>query len=179
LLEFFNAFGVDALKLAFQVVNFLLVLWLLNKFLFSRVLERLDERRTKIEKGLEDAEAAARDRELARAEREAAVAEARREAQAMVARATKMADDTRDEILAAARADAEKATARAREEINAEKEKALAELRTHVAELALDAAGKLVRSEMTAATHRRLVEEFLTEVEPKGRTAGTSGGGKS
>ena len=41
----------------------------------------LDERGAKISKGLEDAEAAARDRELARAEREAAVDEARKEAQ--------------------------------------------------------------------------------------------------
>ena len=78
--EFFDAFGVDLPKLAFQVINFLLLLYLLNRFLFKRVLALLDERSAKISKGLEDAEAAARDRELARAEREAAVAEARKEA---------------------------------------------------------------------------------------------------
>ncbi|HET6381306.1 MAG TPA: F0F1 ATP synthase subunit B [candidate division Zixibacteria bacterium] len=177
MLEFFNAFGVDVWKLAFQIVNFLLLLWLLNRFLFRRVLQQLDERNARIQKGLEDAEAAARDRELARAEREAALADARREAQEMIARAAKMAEDTRNEILAEARAEAEKVTARAREEINAEKEKALAELRTHVADLALEAAGKLVRSEMTAATHRRLVEEFLAEAQPaNGPTGATNAG---
>ena len=71
--------------------------------------------------------------------------------------------DTRDEILAQARTDAEAATERAREEITAEKEKAMAELRAQVADLALDAAGKLVRSDMNATTQRRLVEEFLAE----------------
>ena len=165
--QFFEAFGVDALKLAFQVVNFLLLLWLLNRFLFKALLARLDERKEKIQKGLEDAESAARDRELARAEREAAVSEARREAQAMIARANKIADDSRTEILAQARAEAEKVSARAREEINAEKEKAMAELRSTVADLALDAAGKLVRAEMGAATQRRLVDDFLAEVKPK------------
>jgi F0F1-type ATP synthase membrane subunit b/b' len=35
-----------------------------------------------------------------------------------------------------------------------------------VADLALEAAGKLVRSEMSGPTQRRLVEEFLTEVAP-------------
>jgi hypothetical protein len=38
--------------------------------------------------------------------------------------------------------------------------------RTHVAELALEAAGRLVRSEMDGPTQRRLVEDFLSEVTP-------------
>lgn len=165
-MAFFGAFGVDLFKLAFQIINFLLILYLLNRFLFRRVLAMLDERQARIAKGLHDAEAAARDRELARAEREAAVDEARKEAQAMIVRATKIAEDSRLEIVAAARAEAEKVTARARDEIVAEKEKALSELRAQVADLALDAAGKLVRAQMSSATQRRLVKEFLAEVSP-------------
>jgi F-type H+-transporting ATPase subunit b len=163
-MAFFGAFGVDLFKLAFQIINFLLVLYLLNRFVFKRVLALIDERQARIAKGLEQAEAAARDRELARAEREAALDEARSEAQAMISRATKIAEDSRVEIVAAARAEAEKVTARARDEITAEKEKALGELRTHVADLALEAAGKLVRAQMSGPTQRRLVEEFLAEV---------------
>lgn len=165
-MEFFNAFGVDLPKLAFQIVNFLLLLYLLNRFLFKRVFALLDERQQRISKGLEDAESAARDRELARAEREAALDEARQEAAAMIARATKIAEDSRVEIVAAAKAQAETITARAKEEIVAEKEKALAELRAHVADLALEAAGKLVHAEMSGPTQRRLVEDFLAEVAP-------------
>ena len=168
----FEAFGVDLAKLAFQIVNFLLLLYLLNRFLLKRVLAFLDERQARIAKGLEDAESAARDRELARAEREAALDEARKEAAAMIARATKMAEESRAETVAAAKAEAEKVTARARAEIVAEKEKAIAELRTQVADLALDAAARLVRSEMNASTQRRLVEEFLAEVpgtKPSGK----------
>jgi F-type H+-transporting ATPase subunit b len=164
--EFFNAFGVDVFKLAFQVVNFLLLLYLLRRFAYKPVLAMLDERRSRIAKGLEDAEAAERDRHLARAEREAAVAEARKEAQAMVARANKIAEDTRSEILSDARAEAEKVMQRAREEITAEKDKAMAELRGQVADLALSAAGKLVRSEMDGEKQRRLVNDFLAEVKP-------------
>jgi F-type H+-transporting ATPase subunit b len=163
--EFFEAFAVDLPKLAFQVINFLLLLYLLNRFLFKPVLARLDERSATISKGLEDAEAAARDREVARAEREAAVADARKEAADLLANANKIATDTRDEILREARADAERVTQRAREEITAEKEKAMAELRAQVADLALEAAGKLVRSDMNATTQRRLVEEFLAETK--------------
>jgi F-type H+-transporting ATPase subunit b len=162
----FEAFGVDLPKLLFQVINFLLLLYLLNRFLFKRVFALLDERQAKISKGLEDAEIAARDRELARAEREAALDEARKEAASMIARATKIADDSRAEIVAAAKAEAEAATARARDEIVAEKDRAMAEIRGQVADLALDAAAKLVRSDMNATTQRRLVEEFLAEAQP-------------
>src|ERR671910_639673 len=147
--EFFDAFSVDVPKLAFQVINFLLLLYLANRFLFKRVLSLLDERNARISKGLEDAETAARDRELARAEREAAVAEARKEANEMLARANKIAEDTRNEILGEARSEAEKVTQRAREEITAEKDKAMSELRAQVADLALEAAAKLGRSDGT------------------------------
>lgn len=162
-MAFFEAFGVDIWKLGFQIINFLLLLYLLNRFLFKRVLRLLDDRQSRISQGLEDAETAARDRELARAEREAALAEARREAEAMVQRAAKTAEATSAEILAEAKASAEQITARAREEISAEKDRALAEIRGEVADLALEAAGKLIGSEMDGPTQRRLVKQFLSE----------------
>ena len=148
--QFFDAFGVDVPKLIFQVINFLLLLYLLNRFLFKSVLRLLDERRQRISKGLEDAEAAARDRELAHAEREAALDEARKEAQAMIARATKIADDSKAEILAEAKAQAEKATSRRATRSPPRRTGRMAELRAHVAELALEAAGRLVRRRWTA-----------------------------
>ena len=161
--DLIEAFDINLVGLAFQVLNFLLLLYILNRLLFKPLLARMDERSSKISRGLEDAEVAARDRELARAEREAAVAEARKEAAAVIANANKIATDTRDDILGKARADAEKVTERARAEITAEKDKAMAELRAQVADLALEAAGRLVRSDMNTTTQRRLVEEFLAE----------------
>lgn len=162
-MAFFEAFGVDIWKLGFQIINFLLLLYLLNRFLFKRVLRLLDDRQSRISQGLEDAETAARDRELARAEREAALTEARREAEAMVQRAAKTAEATSAEILAEAKASAEQITAQAQEEISAEKDRALAEIRGEVADLALEAAGKLIGAEMDAPTQRRLVKQFLSE----------------
>ena len=166
-MSFFDAFGVDLPKLIFQIVNFLLLLYLANRFAFKPVLRILDERSARIAKGLEDAEAAARDRELAQAEREAAITEARKEAQALLARAARIAEDTRAETVAEAKAEAEKLIARAREEITAERDKAMSELKGQVADLALDAASKLVRAEMNGETQRRLVDQFLADVQPE------------
>jgi F-type H+-transporting ATPase subunit b len=166
-----EAFDINLVGLGLQVVNFLLLLYVLNRFLFKPLMARMDERNAKIEKGLEDAQVAARDRELARAEREAAVAEARKEAAEMVARANKIAEDTRNEILTDARSEAEKVTQRAREEIVAEKDRAMAEIRSQVADLALEAAGKLVGAQMDGPTQRRLVDDFLAEARPDRKAA--------
>jgi F-type H+-transporting ATPase subunit b len=172
-MEFFNAFGVDLFKLAAQVLNFLLLLYLLNRFVFKPLLlPVLEERRKRIEQGLKDAEQAKRDRELAKAEREAALDEARKEAQAMIARATKIAEDSRAETVAQARAEAERVTQRAREEIEAEKDRAVNEIRAQVADLAILAASRLLREEIDGPRQRRLVDDFLKEAEPS-REAGS------
>ena len=172
--RFFTEFGVNLPALIFQIVNFLLLLYLLNRLLFKPLLKTLDERQARISQGLKDAEQAARDRELARAEREAALDEARREAQSMVARATKIAEDSRNEIVAAARSEAERVTARARDEIIAEKERAMAEIREQVADLAILAAGRLLHEEIDGTRQRRLVNDFLADVAPSARPGSVS-----
>ncbi len=107
-MQFFTAFGVDWFKLIAQILNFLIIVYLINRFGFRPMLRLMDERANRIRQGLEAAESAERDRALAQSEREAAVAEARKEAQAMIARATKIAEDSRQEILAEAKVEADK-----------------------------------------------------------------------
>lgn len=165
MVEFFNAFGVDVFKLAFQVANFLILLWLLNRFLFKPVMGMIDTRRERIEQGLKDAEQARHDREQADVERQAALTDARREANEIVNRAQKAAQEVRDADIRATREELERLRERAASDIEAEKQRALADLRAEVADLALEAAGKVVRETMTGERQRRLVEEFLVEAD--------------
>ncbi len=153
-----NFFWILVASLNFIV--FAVVLYLL----FGRqVSQMLADRRDRIEQGLRDAEQARRDRESAEQERLEALAEARREANEILARAQKVAQETRDADIAATREELERMRSRASDEIEAEKGRALAELRGEVADLALAAAGKVVRESMTGERQRRLVEEFLAE----------------
>ena len=61
---------------------------------------------------------------------------------------------------------------RASAEIEAEKVRAIAALRADVANLALEAAGRVVRETMSSDRQRRLVEEFLAESSVGGSAAG-------
>jgi F-type H+-transporting ATPase subunit b len=121
----------------------------------------LAERRERIEQGLKDAEQARRDRENAEAERVASLQEARREANDILARAQKVAQETRDADIAATKAELERMRERAAAEIEAEKERALTDVRAEVADLALRAAGRVVGETMTRDPERRQVDEFL------------------
>jgi F-type H+-transporting ATPase subunit b len=143
--------------------NFLLLLALLWAFGFGPISRTLASRRDRIERGLADAEQARRDRESAERERLSTLADARREASEILARAQKVATETREADIATTKSELERLRQRATADIEAERTRAIADLRAEVAELALAAATKVVRESMTDARQRRLVDEFLTE----------------
>jgi F-type H+-transporting ATPase subunit b len=144
-------------------LNFIVFAIVLYQLFGKSVSRTLRERRERIETGLRDAEQARRDRESAEQERVAALNEARREANEIINRAQRVAQETRDADIAATRGELDRMRERATSEIDAEKQRAIADLRAEVADLALAAAGKVVGETMTGARQRRLVEEFLQE----------------
>jgi F-type H+-transporting ATPase subunit b len=156
-------FQINFFWIITQALSFLIFLAILYVVAFRRIGGVLEERRQRIEQGLVDAEQARRDRERAEQERLATLAEARREANEIVARAQRVAQETRDADIAATRDELERMRVRATTEIESEKQKALSDLRSEVAELALAAAGKVVGESMTDQRQRRLVEDFLRE----------------
>jgi len=162
-----------------SALNFLLLLLLLRAFAFGPVAKILDERRQRIEQGLKDADEARVQREQAAAEKHQLLGDARREANEIVTRAQRVAEETRERELAEARTELERVRAAAVAEIESERLRALADVRAEVADLALAAAGKVVGETMNAPRERRLVEEFLADVgggsggEPQTRGAGS------
>lgn len=158
-----------------SALNFLVFLVVVRTFFGNRIARTLEDRRRRIEQGLRDADAARVEREQAADERLAVLTQARHEANEIVSRAQKVAEETREREMAETRAELERLRAQATEEIELQKQRALAEVRGVVAELALTAAGKVVGETMNEPRERRLVEEFLTQVSvgqagPDGRT---------
>jgi F-type H+-transporting ATPase subunit b len=158
--------AINFFWIAVASANFIVFAVILYLAFGKQVSGMLAARRERIEQGLRDAEQAKRDRESAETERLAALTEARREANDILARAQKVAQETRDADIAATREELERMRVRASEEITAEKSRALADLRAEVADLALQAAGRVVGETMTDQRQRRLVEEFLEGAAP-------------
>jgi F-type H+-transporting ATPase subunit b len=143
--------------------NFVLLFVILTVFAWRPITRTLDDRRAKIEQGLKDAEQARLDLERASTTAAEAIAAARREARDIVDRAQRVAQESRDADIAATRDELDRMRVRATAEIEAEKGRAIADLRAEVADLAIGAAGRVVRESMDGARQRRLVEEFLAE----------------
>jgi F-type H+-transporting ATPase subunit b len=148
--------------------NFLVFFAIAWKLALKPVAKQLRERRDRIEQGLLDADAARRDREAAADQRQAVLAEARREANEIIVRAQRSADDARAQGVADTRSDIERLREQAVADIDAERLRALAEVRGQVADLALLAAGKVVGETMSGDRERRLVDEFLAQATVPG-----------
>jgi F-type H+-transporting ATPase subunit b len=163
-------FQVNLFQVIIAAANFLLFLAIIWTFAFRPVSRMLAERQERIEQGLKDAEQARSDRENAEAERVATLTEARREANDILARAQKVAQETRDADIAATKEELERMRVRATAEIEAEKVRAIGDVRAEVADLALQAAGRVVGETMSSERERRLVEEFIREQAVGGKT---------
>jgi F-type H+-transporting ATPase subunit b len=156
-------FQINLFQVLIAATNFVVFLAIIWTFAFKPVQRMLAERKERIEEGLRDAEQARQDRESAEAERLAAIQEARREANDILARAQKVADESRERDLSATREELERLRTRAAADIESEKQRAIGELRAEVADLALQAASRVVGESMTDDRQRRLVEQFLAE----------------
>jgi F-type H+-transporting ATPase subunit b len=157
-------FQINLFWIIAQAASFLIFLAILYFVAFKRIGGVLEERRSRIEQGLRDADQARVDREQAAAERLKVLGEARSEAEDILSRAQKVADETRERDVAATRAEIDQLRERAAADIVAEKERALSEVRSQVADLALAAAARVVGETMNTERERRLVEEFLSQV---------------
>lgn len=144
--DLISAFGIDWRLIAIQIFNFALLAGLLWYFLYEPVLKMLDARRDKVAKGLQDAEAATAAREAAETEKKEILGVAHKEAEAVVARASTAGDEKRAAILKQAEEESARRIAAAEKAGEQLKEKLRQESEAEVAQAAILAAEKILRS---------------------------------
>ena len=143
------------------IVVFVLFALVLGRFAWGPLLKIIAEREKAIREQVDFAErAAAEGRELL-AKHQELVRNAGREREEILARAAKEAEVVHAELVAKARAEAEAVVARAREQMLRDKDRAIAELRGQVADLAVEAASRIVRSSLSDEAQRRLVDDYI------------------
>ena len=148
-----------------QLLIFLVMVAVLWRLAWGPLTSRLAARQARIKEGLEAAEQAKRDREKAEKEYRARLEEAAREARAMLEQATKMGETLRQELQQKAKEQADQIVAQARGEIDNERQKAVQELRTQVADLAVQVAERVIGENLDARKHQQLIEKTIAEAE--------------
>jgi F-type H+-transporting ATPase subunit b len=140
-------------------------MFVLGKLAFPRIAEALDKRQRAIEESIDASERTRKEAEEILAEYRRRLAEARGQADEIVARARKTGEAAESEILAAARGKREEMMEQTRREIEAETRRAIQEIRAEVADLTVMATEKVARKSLTAEDQKRLVDEALAELD--------------
>lgn len=146
------------------VVTFLALLGVLAKFVWRPLMDALDRRENKIRESLEDAEKAKEELERLQHEAEKIIANARGEAQTIVAEGKVAAERTKDDILQTARDKAAQIVVQAEKQIEAEKDEALREIRSGVVELSIQVAEKLIRRNLSREDNLAIIDESLNKL---------------
>lgn len=160
--------GINLEGLIAQLINFLLLFFILRKFLFPHVLRMLDARAARIRESMERAEQVQRDAERMEQQFQERLTEARREGQQIVANANQIAQRIQAEAQERAGREAETFLTRAREQINRETEQARVQLRQEVAGLAILAASRVIERDLDQTRHVELIDRVLAEADQAG-----------
>ena len=156
--------NIDPKVLILQIGGFLLLLIVFKLFLFKPILDLLDGRRSDIESQYANAETQRSAAAELKAQYEKHIAGIEDEMRAKITEAVKDGQRMREEIISDSRVQAEGILTKAQEEIRRERDKAIVELKTKVADLAIEAAGKLIETNLDQPQHRALVDKVIDDL---------------
>lgn len=152
------------MTLLVQMVNFLILIVLLHKFLYKPLTQFLATRADGIKRSLEEAKAAREAAAKAQQEYEARIAATRREAAALRESAVREVEEERQRLLKVSRDEAARLLTEAKAQIEQEVKRAKAELRAEVVGLSLGVAERLIGRSLTTEDDRRLAEQVVQEI---------------
>ena len=146
------------------LVVFGILVFLLGKYAWGPILGAVEAREQGIQSALD--QAAQRNDEAAKilAEHKEQLADARRQANELIAEGKAAGETVRKEVEEKARAEGQAIVERARAEIERERDLALEALRKESVDLALAAASRLMQENLDQAKDRQLVERYLSEM---------------
>src|SRR5215211_6864438 len=147
------------------LVLFLFTMWVLSKVAFPKIQEALDKRANVINESIEAAERQRKESDELLAEYRARLAEAREQADDIMARARKSAETAEAEAAAAGKEKREELVEAAKRDIEAETRRSLDQIRQEVADLTVLATERVTRKSLNPEDQKRLVEEALSEVD--------------
>ena len=144
------------------VVIFILLLILLKKFAWKPILKAVDDRNSSINEALASAEKAKSEMEQLSADNDKILNEAHNQRDSIIKEARDIKIKTIADAKNKASIEAEKIISSAKEQIKNEKMKAMTELKNEIADISIQMAEKIIKTELKdAKSQKKLIEEDL------------------
>jgi len=159
-----NPLEVNPGVIVWTTVIFLLLLFVLKKSAWKPILNSLSQREKLIRDSLEKAEKARKETEKMIAENKMSMAKAEGEAQKIIAQGREYAGNLKNQILDASRIEAKKMLDDAKAEIQRKNQEAFLQLKEQVADIAVDAAEKIIKENLDREKQIKLVNKHLSEL---------------
>lgn len=147
-----------------QSIAFFVFVWFCMKYVWPPITAILEERQRKIADGLEAAERAQRDLNLAQNKAAEELRDAKKQGADLIELANKRANQIIDEAKEKAREEGQRLIAGAKAEIDMELQRAKEALRAQVAAIAIAGAEKILESSIDQAANEELVKKLATEL---------------
>lgn len=163
-MDILQTFGIQPILLAAQIVNFLVLLFLLNKFLYKPILKVLATRKDKIAQSLKDVEEIEKKLLKTEADRQKKLDEALKEAKEMMQDAQKSATSIIQEAHQKAADDMVNITLKARMELQQERDNLTLEIKEHLAELITVGVQKVASKTLTTKDQKSLVNQTIKDI---------------
>ncbi len=145
-------------------ITFIALLFVLKKIAWGPILNSLDEREKFIKDSLEKAEKAQIDAEKLLAENKANLAKAEDDAQKIIEQGRDYSDKLKAQLLEEAKSTAQKMISDATSEIERKNKEAFNNLKVQVANIAIDAAEKIIRANLDKEKQTKLINDYLEDL---------------
>ena len=147
------------------ILTFLILVALLGRFAWRPLLQALERRQATIVQSFEDAQRARQELERLQRESVQIMAQARAEAESMLARSRSDAEALREELKQKARTEAAGIVKNAERQIQLETARAVQQIRHEAVDLSVAIASKILRRQVTREDNEALIQEALKQVE--------------
>lgn len=157
--------GIDPKLLIAQLINFVVLLFLLKKFLYTPILNMLDKRRKEIDEGLKLAEKMRSEEEKLEEKHKKVIDTARKEAKEIVEEAKKQAKVQTKEIVEKAHKDAADIVAKAKEQVEAARRDSEKEMRQEAVDMAVAMIKRVLPISVSVEEQRKLLSKQIKDLE--------------
>ncbi len=147
-----------------QIIAFVIMVWLVNKFLWGPVSSILEARRKKIAEGLSASERGKHELKLAEERATEILKESKEKAAEIVAQAQSRHNEILDEAKENARAEADRIIDAGRAEVEQELNRAKEDLRAQVARLSVTGAERVLKREVDAKAHESALDDLAAQI---------------
>jgi F-type H+-transporting ATPase subunit b len=154
-------FGVQPVLLAAQIVNFLILLFILNKLLYKPLLKVLEQRRQKVEESIKNAEKIEQKLLKTEEEYEKRIVEASKEGQKIIDEATKSASQIVSEAHQKAQSDIEEMMQKGQASIRMERDRMQQEMREELSDVVVTALEKVTGKVINKTDQRKMVDQAV------------------